>query len=261
MVTKQSKDLRHKHGAKILLTSRLQKVERVSLSENIAGQIMDSISKGDLRPGQRLPSERELCKHFGVGRSSLREAIQCLAIIGILDVSVGNGTFIAEDTTRFLGKILRWRVFTEQHNIEDLMAVRMALECAAAIGAANVGSPKQFKKMDILLEKMTAAKDDPEHFIDLDLQFHMLIAEASSNGLLFDLLFMIRRQLGMAVLRFVNLPGGATLACKHHAALVKALKARDADAATSIMRLHLTSSLERYRRSQLGAANGSRLGI
>lgn len=255
MDSEQYQDARHNGGARALLKPKVRKIVRVSLSENIAEQIMNSISRGDLRPGQRLPSERDLCKHFGVGRSSLREAIRCLAIIGILDVSVGNGTFVAERATKFLSKILQWRMFTEQLNIEDLMSVRMALEGAAAASAANFGTEKQFNKMDILLNKMQAAKNNPKRFLELDLKFHMLIAEASSNDLLVDLLLMIRRQLRVAVLQFVTLPSGTALACKHHSSLVRALKAHDAAGAVSIMQIHLTISLDRYRKFQINGTN------
>src|ERR1700733_10323505 len=101
--------------------SKIRRVTKVSISEEIAQQIMDLIANGDLKPGQRLPSERELCKDFGAGRSSLREALRCLCIVGVLTARVGEGTSVALDGNKFLGKIVEWRVITEQHDIENLM--------------------------------------------------------------------------------------------------------------------------------------------
>ena len=77
------------------LENKLKRVSKNSLSEDIAKQLMNLISNGDLQPGYRLPAERELCQRFGVGRSSLREALRGLAMIGVLDIRVGDGTFVA----------------------------------------------------------------------------------------------------------------------------------------------------------------------
>ena len=75
----------------------IKRVTKLSISEEIARQIMDLISDGSLQPGQRLLSERELCLLFGASRSSLREALRCLSIVGVLNARVGEGTSVAED--------------------------------------------------------------------------------------------------------------------------------------------------------------------
>src|SRR2546425_3816623 len=80
-----------------ILQNKFMPIDKTSLSEEIAGQIMSLVSSGDLMPGQKLPSERELCLRFGVGRSSLREALRCLTIVGVLETRVGEGTFLAID--------------------------------------------------------------------------------------------------------------------------------------------------------------------
>ena len=239
---------------------KLQKVKRTSLSENIAQQIMTLISTGDLKPGQRLPAERALCTYFGVGRSSLREAIRCLAMIGILDVSIGNGTFLALNAERFVGKIFEWRMLAEQHDMQNLMEVRLALECAAAARAAICGTEKQFRQLEAIVKRMQSNINQPKRFIKLDLDYHVLLAEASNNKLLHDLLFMIRNQLSAAMFTFVTMPGGAALACKHHVALLKDLKARDAKAARSTMHNHLAVSLERYRTAHANSTPGPQAG-
>ncbi len=247
MNTARSSPKRYTHS---LTPSKLQKVTRTSLSEDIVQQILALLSTGDLKPGQRLPSERELCKYFGVGRSSLREAVRCLVMIGILEVSTGNGTFMAINAERFIGKIFEWRMLTQRHNMENLMEVRLALECAAAARAAVCVTEAQLKQLELVVEKMQRTIGQPKRFIKLDLEYHVLLAEASNNDLLFDLLYMIRSQLSTAMLTFVTMPGGDSLACKHHAALLKALQARDAMEARSIMQTHLACSLDRYRKAQ-----------
>lgn len=249
--------LPRKASAHSQFSSKLQRISRTSLSEDIAQQIVTLISTGDLKPGQRLPSERDLCTYFGVGRSSLREAVHCLAIVGILDVSVGNGTFLATNAERFIGKISEWRVLTEHQNMENLMEVRLALECAASASAAVCGTEEQFNQLGELVKKMRRVTTRPKHFIQLDLEYHVLLAEASNNGLLFDLLNMLRNQLSSAMLTFVTMPGGAALACKHHEALLEALRNRDSEAARSVMQVHLALSLERFRKAGVGGVHAT----
>jgi len=85
------------------LSDRLRPVARTSLSEEIIAQIMDLIQRNVLRPGDRLPPERELCKRFGVGRSSLREALRSLSAMGVVEGRVGEGTFV-NDNQQFVQK-------------------------------------------------------------------------------------------------------------------------------------------------------------
>src|ERR1700733_12679043 len=118
---------------------KLQPVRKKSISDDIVQQIIALISKGDLKAGQRLPSERELCVQFGSGRSSLREALRCLSIVGVLHARVGEGTTVAVDSGRFLDRILKWRFITEQQNIVNLMEVRIALEGLTAASVAVNG--------------------------------------------------------------------------------------------------------------------------
>ena len=132
---------------------RVKPVSKISISEEIAQQIMDLISEGHLKPGQRLPPERDLCKQFGIGRSSLREALRCLSIMGVLDARVGEGTSVAVDGGKFLGKVVEWRLITEKHDIEDLLEVRIALETVAAARVAALGSKEELARLQGVAEE------------------------------------------------------------------------------------------------------------
>src|ERR1700733_4772831 len=130
--------------------SKIRRVTKISISEEIAQQIMDLIANGDLKPGQRLPSERDLCKNFGTGRSSLREALRCLSIVGVLNARGGEGTTVAADGGKFLGKIVEWRLITEKHDIENLLDVRIGLEGVAAADAALQATKEDIEKLQAL---------------------------------------------------------------------------------------------------------------
>src|SRR5580698_8259699 len=146
----KTSELTHTKGGQ----AKIRRVTKLSISEDIAQQIMDLIANGDLKAGQRLPSERELCKHFGAGRSSLREALRCLSIIGVLNARVGEGTSVASDGGKFLGKIIEWRLITEKHDIENLLEVRSALEGVAAANVALLGKKEDIDKFEKLIAHM-----------------------------------------------------------------------------------------------------------
>jgi len=228
------------------IQAKIRPVTKISISEEIAQQIMDLIANGDLKPGQRLPSERELCKDFGAGRSSLREALRCLSIMGVLNARVGEGTSVALDGEKFLGKIVEWRLITEKHDIENLLEVRIALEGIAAAKVAAFAGKEDLVRIDDLIEKMEGALNDAKRFAVLDLEFHVTLAKASQNALLFDLISMIRGQLVRGLSKVLLLPHALTLSLKEHTAIAQAIKRGNPEAAQKAMQSHLGAALKRY---------------
>jgi GntR family transcriptional regulator, transcriptional repressor for pyruvate dehydrogenase complex len=229
--------------------SKIRPVSRTSVSDEIIDQITALIASGDLKPGQRLPSERELCKIFQTGRPSLREAIRALCILGVLDARVGAGTSVSADGNKFMGKIVEWRLITEQHDIENLMDVRLALEGLAVAHAARNHDPIFIADLEKILSLMKDAVDikNQKLFVELDLEFHISIASAAQNDLLLDLISMIRSQIAHGLSLVVAHPQSPTLTLKEHGAIVRAVKKRDPNAATLAMQHHLELSRRRYR--------------
>ena len=228
------------------IESKIRRVNKVSISEDIAQQILDLISSGSLVPGQRLPSERELCKNFGAARSSLREALRGLSMIGVLTARVGEGTSVAADGGKFLGKVIEWRLITEKHDIVNLLEVRIALEGVAAADMALNGTDADVAKLGVLLAKMKTSVNDKKQFAAYDLEFHVTIAKASGNTLLFDLISMIRNQLVTALDKLL-LPQVRPITYKEHAAIVHAIERRDPEKARDAMHAHLQASLLRHK--------------
>src|SRR5436305_11276911 len=100
------------------------RVPRVSLSDHIVEQIAELISRGALKPGDRIPSEMQLCEKFGVGRTSVREALRSLSVMGVLESQMGDGTFVATDATRFLERSYHWGLLLNPRVVDDLMETR-----------------------------------------------------------------------------------------------------------------------------------------
>jgi GntR family transcriptional repressor for pyruvate dehydrogenase complex len=226
--------------------SKIKRVTKISISEEIAKQIMDLISRGELKPGDHLPSERELCKDFGASRSSLREALRCLSIVGVLDARVGEGTSVAQDGEKFLRKIIEWRLITEQHDIENLLVVRIALEGVSAANTARLATAEQIEKLRRMLKKMQASIHDEKAYAALDLELHVAIAEASGNTLVSNMIELVRSQLVKALHKVLVVPHALPLAHKEHCAIFEAIERRDPEAARGAMQAHLEAHLQRY---------------
>jgi len=227
--------------------SKLRVVNKTSISEEIAQQIMDLIASGDLKPGQRLPSERDLCKTFGAGRSSIREALRCLSIVGVLNARVGEGTTLALDGGRFLGKVIEWRLITQKHDIENLLEVRIGLEGVSAANAAERATEAEIAILQGLLDCMKDEIQDRKRFADLDLEFHVAMARASGNTLVIDLVSMIRSQLERGLSKVLLLPNAIPLSYKEHVAIFDAIRRRKPEIAREAMHAHLQAALHRYR--------------
>ena len=234
---------------------KIRPVTRTSISEEIAKQIIKLISTGELQPGQRLPSERDLCEQFGASRSSLREALRCLSIVGVLNARVGDGTSVAADGETFLRRIVEWRLITERHDVENLMEVRIALEGVSAANAALRASEEDIRKFQGLLAKMKQAAKDARKFAILDVEFHVALAKASGNALVFDLVSMIRNHLVRVLPKVLQLPNAMPLSTKEHIAIVDAVERRDPEAARSAMHAHLEAVVRRYSIAEKNGGN------
>ncbi len=235
----------------------IKKVTKLSISEEIARQVMDLIADGTLKPGQRLLSERELCGLFGASRSSLREALRCLSIVGVLNARVGEGTSVAEDGGKFLRKIMEWRLISESHDIENLLEVRIALEGVSAANSAINATPEDIEKARKLLAQMKNALKDNKQFAVLDLEFHVTLANASGNAVLSDLISVIRSQLARTLTRVLKLPNALPLSLKEHMVILDAIERHDAEGARKAMHAHLDAVLVRYARA-LEAGDGTK---
>jgi GntR family transcriptional repressor for pyruvate dehydrogenase complex len=182
-----------------------------------------------------------------------------------LNARVGDGTSVAADGETFLRRIVEWRLITERHDVENLMEVRIGLEGVSAANAALRASEQDIRKFQDLLERMKLAAKDARKFAILDVEFHVALAKASGNALVFDLVSMIRNHLVRVLPRVLQLPNAMPLSTKEHAAIVEAIERRDAEGARMAMHTHLDAVVRRYsiaeknaQASSEAASNGAR---
>jgi len=165
-------------------------VQAEKLSTAVVRQVEELILRGILRPGERLPSERELAERLGVSRPSLREAVAELQDKGLLVTRAGAGIYVAEVLGNAFSDALI-RLFSEHEEaVFDYISFRRDLESLAAERAARAGSETDLKVVQAILDKMEAAhlRGDAEEEAKLDAQFHMAIIEASHNTIMLHMM-------------------------------------------------------------------------
>jgi GntR family transcriptional repressor for pyruvate dehydrogenase complex len=226
----------------------IQPVHRVSLSDKIVEQIIDLISRDVLKPGDRLPSERDLCKRFGVGRTSLREALRSLTVMGILEGRVGEGTFVNQGNGKHLEKTLQWGILLDEKRVQDLIETRLMLESESARLAATRATDQDLQLIGETVDGMAHTLSRPEAYLAHDLEFHLLIAQASKNSILCSLLGTTRGYLQEWIKRTLGQESNATaqmraeLSVRQHEMVVEALSVGNAEQARQAMSDHILSS-------------------
>lgn len=160
-----------------------RKIEAEKLSHSVVAQVELLILRGILRPGERLPSERELAERLGVSRPSLREAVADLQDRGLLVARPNAGIFVADVLGSAFSPALIDLFSTHEEAVFDYVAFRRDMEGLAAERAAQYGSDTDLEVIDTIFRKMEAAhlKRDPTDEAELDANFHMAIIEASHN--------------------------------------------------------------------------------
>lgn len=222
-----------------------ERVTPEKLSTAVTRQIEKLILRGILRPGERLPSERELAERLGVSRPSLREAVAELQDKGLLSTRAGAGIFVADVLGSSFSPALI-RLFADHDEaVFDYIAFRRDLEGLAAERAARLASDTDLKVIQAVFDKMEAAhtKPNPTDEARLDAEFHMGIIEASHNVVMLHMMRSMFELLQQGV--FYNrqvmfkqrTTRGALL--DQHRAINTALQARDGEAARAAVIAHL----------------------
>jgi GntR family transcriptional repressor for pyruvate dehydrogenase complex len=218
--------------------TRIQPISRLTVSSSVAAELERMILEGEYKVGDQLPSERILAEQFGVGRSSMREALRIVEVSGLLRVEHGIGMFVAGDRKR--GP--RWPselLLLDGYTVPELFEVRLALEPEAAALAAKRRAPSEAAE----LERIVAAAAPPDltddEFIERDSQLHRAIVMATQNALLLRIFDGIEPLFVAYSHRVIELAGRRVVAHFGHEQIVGAVVSQHGRAARTAMLKHL----------------------
>ena len=222
-----------------------QKVKSEKLSTAVVHQIESLILRGILRPGERLPAERELAERLGVSRPSLREAIAQLEEQGLLEARASSGIFVADVLGSAFSPALTQLFATHDDAVFDYLSFRRDMEALTGERAARYASETDLKVVQAIFDKMEAAHShkNPDEEAKLDAQFHMAIIEASHNVIMLHMMrsmFDLLKQ-GVFYNRQVMFRQRTTrdALLDQHRAINTALQARDPEGTRAAVVAHL----------------------
>lgn len=217
----------------------------------------DEILEGRLKRGDQIESDRELAKKLNVGRSAVREALKVLDVLGMIDIRLGQGTYITSRETNFFSVPLSWSLFLDGAQVKSILQVRGALELRAVQLAAQCEDKNKLDKLtDIYyrMQKTFQESKDTENLqnalqetLNADIEFHTCIAECSGNPIILSMLTTIRNFLkrvsGTGMVDAEQLQA----VVEEHQKLYGAIISGNVDAATQTMMKHLAASMARYK--------------
>jgi GntR family transcriptional repressor for pyruvate dehydrogenase complex len=223
-------------------------ISRQKTYEIVAERLLALISSRHLGPGDAIPAERELVQLYGVGRSSIREALRMLESKGVIRSS-GNGSFAVADFGNTLNNSLDFLLSVDEADYGELFEVRRILEGEAAALAASRRDDEDVARMGAAIEAMKQGLGSEEAFITADLDFHLTIAESSRNRLIAHLMNAIRSLLQRSLSSAYNIPGSPEGAVVLHRLILEAIAARHPEEARQRMQEHVS----RVERDIMGA--------
>jgi GntR family transcriptional repressor for pyruvate dehydrogenase complex len=220
-----------------------QRIKKVRIADTVVDQIIGLIEDGVLKPGDQLPSERELVSQFQVARPSIREALRILEFQRVIEVRPGRGAFVVGLKNGSASDEERVQSWFREHAPEvlDILAVRASIEILAARLAAEKATPELVAEIQTIVEtaETVFVTGNPDELVRLDRRFHLALATAGGNALvgaltevLIDVMVSPRRSL-------MRLRSYASGSWADHAAILAAVRAHDADRAEQAMVVHL----------------------
>lgn len=203
-------------------------VEKGSVVKLVLDRIKEAMLNHELRKGDYLPSETELTRSLGVGKTSVREAVKMLEAMGIVEVRQGHGTIIREHPSEDSIGPLVFQLILQQATNDDLLELRSVFEPAYSLLAMEKASDQDVARLEEVLRVFESKIDSGEQTEDDDLEFHRLVLECTGNPFIVQIGTTMHQLFRSSIRR--NMTRIPDVALKDHRAILTAFKARDPEA-------------------------------
>jgi GntR family transcriptional repressor for pyruvate dehydrogenase complex len=224
----------------------LRQVRRASVKQQVFEQLRDGIIRGTWPAGTKLPSESDLGAKLGCSRISIREALQMLSSLGLVETRQGGGTFVRSYAGEVLFSPLLPMLALQKTDILHVLEYRQIVERGCAALAVQRAGPEEVAELERALGVMRASTEDLEAFARADLEFHLALSRASKNPVVVKVNTVIRDILGASMEEIVHMLGTRDGLYYHHE-ILEALKARDGAKAAALMEEHVNRTVNRLK--------------
>ena len=221
----------------------LIKVVRDPVSLEVSRRLLSYLLSGDIKVGTRLPSERRLADELGVGRNAIRDGLRPLALLGVLEVRPGSGTYLKSTTSDLLPEVIEWGLLLGEPSLKDLIETRMFVEVALARLTATRRTEEDLEELRRCSEDMRAAAsaERTEAFTEADLRFHLQVARSAGNDVLAGILRSTRALIQVWIRRVSSVTGILKPLYREHLDVLRAIEQGDGDAAAAAMERHMAA--------------------
>jgi GntR family transcriptional repressor for pyruvate dehydrogenase complex len=218
----------------------LRAVKKKTVHDEIVAQIREQLAEGRWKPGDRLPSERELSQRLRVSRASVREAIRALESRGLVQIKTGEGTYVGSGSEALLSPLVS--VILQQKDVLlDIFEARKVIEPEIAALAAKRASPEEIQRMEEILEDQARQIAQGESGVEADTAFHSLLTQSTKNKIFLRLNDAIVDSLHETRERSLHVHGRPARSLAGHREILKAVRAKDTARARRVMLQHLTA--------------------
>ena len=201
--------------------------QRSTLVADITQELRQMILTGKVQSGEFLPSRKDLAAQFGVGLSTVHEAIQALTAVGMVESHPGKGTWVRHDALDTLIHPAVVNTRLGELNVREVYEARSVIEVALTESAAQRATPEDIKRIWDALEAMEAAAENERAFVEADLEFHLAVAKAGHNDLLEQFYHLARKLLSEVITKMVKLPKVKDESIRFQRAIAEAIEQRD----------------------------------
>ncbi len=216
----------------------IKKVVRQSIGDQVFEQIKQQILDNEWKSGEKIPSENEMAALFGVSRITVRQALQKLAALGLIETRLGEGSFIKDATPGISMNQLIPMAYLNNNSLLQILEYRKIIEGNVAELAASKAGPDDLKKLEDAYLLMEKVKDDLVKFSDADLNFHLLLANMTKNTLIIQTFHIIHDVLRRAFTEIVSKRGNSA-GIYYHKLILEAVKKGNCTEAKRIMDEHM----------------------
>lgn len=223
----------------------LKPVKRANITEQVFEQMKKQIVTGKWVAGDKLPSENELSETFGVSRVTVRQALQKLTALGLVETRTGEGSFISSSPGGMLNSMLPL-AYLGEHSILQVLEFRKVIETETAGLAAQKATESDIENLSDILQQMKQYKDDKTRFAKLDLDFHFAIAKMTQNDLIISIHTILKDVLSSSMKGIVG-HLGHEVGIRYHEKLIKSISLNDYERTKGIMGEHLDETASRMR--------------
>lgn len=226
-------------------------IVRRKLGDEVLDRLLSMVERGEIKAGDRLPSERDLMQRFSVGRPAVREALQAMEGMGLVRIQHGERAQLLSIEPRQLFERIdmsvRHLLMHSPENQRHLREARLLFECAMVRIAGNAGNAADLHGVEEALQRQREAAGNPPLFMQRDIEFHVAIARASHNPLFVSFSEALLGWLFAFYPRLLRVPGTEELTLREHAGIADALREGNAELAADRMRDHLNRADPAYK--------------